>query len=153
MPRAAARRIARSAPPARRAELDRFSAACRDAAEFAGMVQHLFDRLLPRAQDDERRARESLDALLRRYGFDRVQHEQIQADLRAGRIGLAQNRLPAASRIEDVRARRRGRRAPSCERYRGIGEEALAAGAVAVVIARRRGRAAAGPRARAWSRR
>jgi hypothetical protein len=40
--------------------------------------------------------------LLERHGFDRVQHEQIQADLRSGRIGLAQNRLPATSQIEDV---------------------------------------------------
>ena len=52
-----------------------------------------------------------------RNGFDRVQHEQIQADLRAGRIGLAQNRLPAehapskTSRPDDVvdASRRTGR--------------------------------------------
>jgi hypothetical protein len=31
-----------------------------------------------------------------------VQHEQIRADLRSGRIGLAQNRLPVRSKIEDV---------------------------------------------------
>ena len=37
-------------------------------------------------------------------GFDRVQHEQIRADLRDGRIGLAQNRLPASTNIEDVRS-------------------------------------------------
>ena len=37
-----------------------------------------------------------------RYGFDRVQHEQIRADLRGGRIGLAQNRLPVSSAIRDV---------------------------------------------------
>ena len=52
-------------------------------------------------------AAQSLEALLERYGFDRVQHEQIRADLRAGRIGLAQNRLPASSAIEDVAPRRR----------------------------------------------
>ena len=33
-------------------------------------------------------AAQSLAALLERHGFDRVQHEQIQADLRSGRIGL-----------------------------------------------------------------
>ena len=39
------------------------------------------------------------------HGFDRVQHEQIRADLKEGRIGLAQNRLPASAVIEDVQGR------------------------------------------------
>jgi len=56
-----------------------------------------------------------------------VQHEQIQADLRAGRIGLAQNRLPVASRIEDA--------TPDVldARHRDAGMQALAEGRVAVV--------------------
>jgi hypothetical protein len=45
---------------------------------------------------------ESLSALLERFGFDKAQHEQIRADLKAGRIGLAQNRLRAHTQIEDV---------------------------------------------------
>ena len=65
------------------------------------MVQVLFDRLLPRTRHEEV-IEQSLDALLARYGFDRLQHEQIRADLRAGRIGLAQNRLPPNSDIRDV---------------------------------------------------
>src|SRR5205809_6459471 len=32
-----------------------------------------------------------------------MQHEKIRADLRDGRVGLAQNRLPANAVIEDVR--------------------------------------------------
>ena len=40
--------------------------------------------------------------VLEQHGFDRVQHEQIRADLKAGRIGLAQNRLPPSAVIEDV---------------------------------------------------
>ena len=70
------------------------------------MVQTLFDRLLPRAQAGETGRADTLEALLEANGFDRVQHEQIRADLQRGRIGLAQNRLPATSRIEDVRAGR-----------------------------------------------
>ena len=70
---------------------------------LGGMVQNLFDHLLPRAAGDGAGTAQSLEALLERYGFDRVQHEQIRADLRAGRIGLAQNRLPASSTIEDAR--------------------------------------------------
>ncbi|MGA2577752.1 MAG: UTP--glucose-1-phosphate uridylyltransferase [Bryobacteraceae bacterium] len=87
---------------ARRAELDRFAVACRTAPELSGMVQNLFDRMLPRAAHEAGDPSQSLEALLDRHGFDRVQHEQIQADLRSGRIGLAQNRLPRTSRIEDV---------------------------------------------------
>ena len=40
--------------------------------------------------------------MLEQHGFDRVQHEQIRTDLKEGRIGLAQNRLPASAVIEDV---------------------------------------------------
>ena len=39
----------------------------------------------------------SLQRLLEENGFDPELHEQIRADLRAGRIGLAQNRLPAST--------------------------------------------------------
>jgi hypothetical protein len=57
--------------------------------------------LLPaaRAQDGE----DSLPALLTRYGFDAEQHERIREDLRGERIGLAKNRLPADTPIDDVR--------------------------------------------------
>jgi hypothetical protein len=120
--------------PARRAELDRFSAVCRTSPEFAGTVQHLFDHLLPRGQDEEAGQSRSLDALLEQYGFDRVQHEQIQADLRNARIGLAQNRLSISSTIEDVTpedAFDATRGLP--EHYRDTGMEVLARGAVCVV--------------------
>ncbi len=70
------------------------------------------------------------------YGFDRVQHEQIQADLRSGRIGLAQNRLPATSLIEDVAPGRHCGCDQSACRQRNIAKPAcrrLADGMVAVV--------------------
>jgi hypothetical protein len=128
------RQETRSLSPARRAELDRFAAACRTAPELSGMVQNLFDHMLPRAAGDGAEAAQSLAALLDRYGFDRVQHEQIQADLRSGRIGLAQNRLPATSRIEDVDA---GDFVDATgglpARYRETGMQALAEGRVAVI--------------------
>jgi len=121
-------------PRARLAELDHFAAACRTVPEFGGAVQNLFDRLLPHSGQNGGDRRQSLEALLERYGLDRVEHEQIQADLRAGRIGLAQNRLPVNTQIEDV--------VPGDvfdatgglpEHYRREGVDALAAGAVAVV--------------------
>ncbi|MCX8108719.1 MAG: UTP--glucose-1-phosphate uridylyltransferase, partial [Verrucomicrobiae bacterium] len=85
----------------RRIELDKFAAACRTQPELSDMVQVLFDRLLPRLKSDEA-GTDSLDALLERYGFDRIQHEQIRQDLRHGRIGLAQNRLPPNADIRDA---------------------------------------------------
>ena len=95
------RQEARALPALRRAELDKFSAACRTKPELRGMVETLFDTLLPRGKV-ESAEQLSLAGLLERYGFDRAQHEQIRADLKDGRIGLAQNRLPVSTQIEDV---------------------------------------------------
>lgn len=89
--------------PLRRAELDTFATACRAKPELRGMVQTLFDVMLPRGKSDGD-ANLPLNELLEQHGFDRVMHEQIRADLQGGRIGLAQNRLPANAVIEDVRA-------------------------------------------------
>ncbi len=61
----------------------------------------LVESILP-DKDSEFEASESLDDLLTRHGFDREQHEQIRADLKSGRYGLAQNRLPINTTIEDV---------------------------------------------------
>lgn len=129
----------RQLPPSRRAELALFAEASRTRPELAGMVQTLFDRLLPSATTRGQagdRGGAALDALLAEHGFDRVQHEQIRADLKAGRIGLAQNRLPANSAIRDVQpgdvfdaSADATRLAP----YRERGLAALRAGAVAVV--------------------
>jgi len=90
----------RTLSPLRRAELDKFGAACRTRPELRGMVQTLFDAMLPRGKADA--ASESLASLLPENGFDAKQHEQIRLHLREGRIGLAQNRLPANAVIEDV---------------------------------------------------
>ncbi|MCS7336826.1 MAG: UTP--glucose-1-phosphate uridylyltransferase [Verrucomicrobiae bacterium] len=119
--------------PARRAELDKFGAACRTRVELAGMVQALFDRLLPRLKTEETQ-QQSLAELLEQNGFDRIQHEQIRQDLRAGRIGLAQNRFPPSTDIRDVE--------PSDvidatgalpDEYAALGRDALARGELAIV--------------------
>ena len=117
----------RNLSASRRAELERLTGACRTREEFSGMVHDLFDHLLPRAQEAETDRAGSLEGLLETYGFDRLQHEQIQSDLRAGRIGLAQNRLPVTSSIKDAE--------PDAldPRHRVAGLHALAEGRVAVV--------------------
>jgi len=123
----------RKLAPARRAELDRFGAACRTRPELADMVQTLFDQLLPRPKSGSAKA-SSLSELLEANGFDREQHEQIRADLKSGRTGLSQNRLPATTTLEDVRPE------DVCDATNGLSEadrqaglEALAAGEVGVV--------------------
>lgn len=86
-----------------RAEIDKFSAACRTRPELSGTIQLLFEHMLPRLKGGELK-QESLVELLEKNGFDRLQHEQIREDLKNGRIGLAQNRLPANTDIQDVMA-------------------------------------------------
>src|SRR5207302_4060457 len=66
-------------------------------------VQTLFDALLPHGKV-ESAAGPPLAALVDEHGFDRTQHEQLRANLKEGRIGLAQNRLQASAVIEDVKA-------------------------------------------------
>ena len=90
-----------SLPGCRRSELDKLASASRLNPDFGGTVQSLFDALLPRSQSGAS-GRTSLEALLHANGFDSAQHEEIRADLKEGRIGLAQNRLRASTRIEDV---------------------------------------------------
>src|ERR1051326_2912108 len=62
----------------------------------------MFDVRLPRPADGDIAETRTLAQTLEHLGFDRVQHEQIRADLRNRRIGLAQNRLPASPDIRDV---------------------------------------------------
>ena len=87
-------------PPSRRSELDAFGAACRTQPHLSGMVDTLFDRLFPRTAAHG--SASDLRNQLAELGFDEVQHEQIRGDLQHGRIGLAQNRLPAATSLDDV---------------------------------------------------
>jgi len=124
---------ARSLTQLRRSELDRFGGACRAKPELGGMVQILFDRLFPQVRRDGE-GNETLQALLEENGFDPAQHEQIRSDLKSGRIGLAQNRLPASATIRDVEIEDLfDATLPLPKRLRDIGAEALRNGEAAVV--------------------
>jgi UDP-N-acetylglucosamine pyrophosphorylase len=116
----------------RLAELDHFATACRDHPELRGMVQTLFDSIFPRGQTNSRNS-ESLTEILAQHGFDRTAHEQIREDLKAGRIGLAQNRLPANAIIQDVHETDLTQYASISAQSRKIGLTALKNGEVAVV--------------------
>ena len=81
-------------------------------------------------------AGEGIAGLLARLGFDSVQHERIREDLRAGRIGLAQNRLPVTTTISDAGegdVEPAGALASVNLRRRAAGLAALSAGRLAVV--------------------
>jgi len=117
---------------ARHAELDHFADACRTRPELHGMVRTLFDAIFPRTADN-RASREDLQEILEKYGFDRATHEQIREDLRASRIGLAQNRLSANSTIDDVNPGDLTGFADLTPADRTRGLEALHNGEVAVV--------------------
>jgi hypothetical protein len=113
--------------PVRRAELERFTAACRSNADYAGMIHALFDHMLPASHESQGDQARTLHTLLDSFGFDRIEHEQIREDLRAGRIGLAQNRLRSTRQIQDCDADHLD------ESHRAAGFAALADGRVAVV--------------------
>ncbi|MEW6071748.1 MAG: UTP--glucose-1-phosphate uridylyltransferase [Planctomycetota bacterium] len=123
----------RTLTPARRNELEVFGTASRTRPEYGGMIEVLFDNLVPHGGSGGGGGRD-LAALLAAHGHDPAEQEAIRAELRSGRLGLAQNRLPATTLIEDVRradvldATRLGDARASAE-----GRELLAAGAAAVV--------------------
>lgn len=115
-----------------RTDVQQFTAAARALPEFSAALPTLLDRLLPSASSKDSAA-QRLQEQLAANGFDPVQHEQIRADLRNGRIGLAMNRLPTTTRIEDVRARELFDATRDDAKLRAAGEAALRRGEVAVV--------------------
>jgi UTP--glucose-1-phosphate uridylyltransferase len=115
------------------AELGRLGAASRAQPELAGVMPALLDRLLPRLKSG-RDGQQTLDELLEKNGFDRAQHEQIREELKTGRIGLAQNRLPASTDIKDAQdADLLDATQPPAEELREAGRAAIARGELAVV--------------------
>jgi galactokinase/mevalonate kinase-like predicted kinase len=119
----------RSLSPMERREVEQFGTSCRQQPD---LIRSLFERMVPRVAAESTSAR-TLDEFLKEFGFNRIQHEEIRADLRNGRIGLAKNRLPVNFSIEDATPADvlDARELP--ESLRQIGMEALAGGAIAVV--------------------
>ncbi len=119
--------------PLQREEMERLGAACRTKPELSGMIETLFDRILPH-QGTDRADQVELEALLKTNGFDAEQHERIRADLRRGRIGLAQNRLDPNLMIEDVGADEViDTTSGMDDKFAQLGRESLQAGEIAVV--------------------
>ena len=126
------RREARELSDRERNDLHQFTQAGRTNREFAQALPTLLDRMLPSAASGKAGDRQ-LEELLAENGFDRAQHAQIRADLRGGRIGLAMNRLPTNTRIEDVAASELADAGAFTPELVRAGEAALRNGEVAVV--------------------
>ena len=125
-----------SIPYQRRAEISRFAAHNKGPQETSALLQSVVNNLFRVADTSTHKERlawqEETERIKRENGFDPVQHAQIRDDLRHGRIGLARNRLPVDTQIEDIRdgdaVRLTGRAEP-----RQRGEKALREGRVAVL--------------------
>jgi hypothetical protein len=123
-------------PYLRRAEIDLFTSQCRQPEQSFQLLRTTVSSLFRVADPASRSEQQAWDAeserIKRENGFDLVQHERIREDLRNGRIGLARNRLPVDTQIEDVND---GDvvRIPANGALRSLGEAALAKGKVAVV--------------------
>ncbi|MGV3483094.1 MAG: UTP--glucose-1-phosphate uridylyltransferase [Planctomycetaceae bacterium] len=123
----------RHLPVQTRKELERIAARCRIAGQGVQTAGLLLDSVLPQASHGDS-SDPSLHQQLASAGFDREQHEQIRADLRRGRIGLAQNRLPASTTIADVRPQDiTDLRGAIGDQYVDLGKQAIRMGEVAVV--------------------
>ena len=92
----------RTHPAARRAELERLAEASREDAGFGALAPQLFDQLLPGRRKGDGGKDASLRGLLEEIGFDAQQQEDVRRQLVAGKLGLARNRLPETTVIEDV---------------------------------------------------
>jgi len=129
---ASLRREPRDLTPRERADVQQFTKAARTLPEFADALPTLLDRLLPSpARGEETKVQ--LKGMLAENGFDPAQHEQIRDELRTGRIGLALNRLPSTTRVEDVSPRDLFDAGGASAGLRAAGLESLRRGEVAVV--------------------
>jgi hypothetical protein len=116
-----------------RRELEKLGDRCRGSQHDQQASSLLLDRMLPHTQGGAQ-SKGTLQQLLESNGFDVIQHEQIQADLRSGRIGLAQNRLSNNVTIGDVKPQDvTDLRVEKPQEWKELGERVLAEGKVAVV--------------------
>lgn len=84
-----------------RNEMAMLSHAYKTDNKFINFASNLFDRMIPHHQE-ESTSQKPLKELLDELGFDEEQHYHIKMNLKSGKIGLAKNRLPTNTAIEDV---------------------------------------------------
>lgn len=118
--------------PRERSDLRQFKQHAASQPAYAGVMAALLERnggSTPATGGETSR----LQQLLAENGFDAAQHEQIRTALRTGQIGLAHNRLPVNTRIEDVSPGEITDASRLDEQARLAGEAALRRGEVAIV--------------------
>lgn len=118
--------------PARHAELAQVRRASQQDHDLAqALIDQNQSGSAPGATAD---SSNSLETALSANGFDPAQHEQIRSEIKAGRIGLAQNRLSPSTLIEDVPANELLDATGEPKReWHDTGMEALSTGKAAVV--------------------
>jgi UDP-N-acetylglucosamine pyrophosphorylase len=84
-----------------RSELEVLGQTSRFKSGYENLVSGLFENMFPSSGNTDT-SEKSLESLLDEYGFDGEMHQQIKADLKSGRIGLAHNRLPVNTKIKDI---------------------------------------------------
>jgi len=90
-----------SLTPGQRNELQNLGKQLKQDKAYRHLISGLYERMIPQPEDESVNEH-SLEELLETYGFDLEVHQQIKSDLKSGRIGLSQNRLPVSSVIRDV---------------------------------------------------
>ena len=115
-----------------RNELQHLGQQSKENQAYNQLVSGLYERMIPRIEEEPGDTL-SLPELLEEYGFDREAHQQIKADYKAGRIGLAQNRLPVSTVIQDVKSSEIHVLETGDPVLREKGLEALAEGKLAIV--------------------
>ena len=123
-------------PYIRRAEIDYFTTHCDQNSQayplLRTIVSNLFKVSDPSTQGNRSTENDKADRIKKDNGFDYIQHEEIREELQKGRIGLSRNRLPADTRIDDVRPDELVQ-LRNLDSHRAAGEAALRAGKVAVL--------------------
>jgi UDP-N-acetylglucosamine pyrophosphorylase len=120
----------------RRAEIDFFTTHCKKNnlayPLLRTIVSNLFKVSDPSSQTNRSAENEKADRIKKENGFDHIQHEEIREELQKGRIGLARNRLPAETLIEDVKQEEIAH-FEKLQLSASIGEKAIKEGKVAVL--------------------
>lgn len=131
----------RELSPQTRAELAGISRRCSDPNDRDANAALLLRSVLPSdnnatitQKDLSKTSDDSLAIILKRSGFDQAQHEQIRADMRAGKFGLAANRISRELKITDVSEEHiTDTRHGLDERLTDLGSKAIADGQIGVI--------------------
>lgn len=123
-------------PYLRRAELDHVTSTPKDPEDsyimLRTIVSNLFRVADPASQMERMEWNREAERIKAENGFDPIAHEQTRDDLKHGRIGLAYNRLPVETLIEDVEEGDVRPLTPD-NSMRALGKSALAGGKVAML--------------------